>query len=515
MDRTTKEIKEEILADEQAYMKIKRVFGNNIKPLKDYGTRILITEPKRKLVEAISKGYIDNYIQSTWWEILEKREADIEIIVNGKSRRIEKSQILPVNKMGIRETYRSGPIKLPKYNKLKIKNISLCYLGNKDIPEFYKGIAIQRGGMVIQRYQTKKILDEEFSEKIFGSVEMEPELESEMHQHEGPEHCDFRWVENPPALVLRVIKQEVKKFARKFKLIESENVHVGKKQREAELNELKELNNLADKLGLKGLGWKVKTRKGTTRDKDKPLRLSFSFKLPRNIPRVDIGEAIKEVYVQPVNEAKKDIHVNVKIFISNESERQLSLQEKSFQLSSGTVSEKIGWEEIKIDKVYKPGKYTIRAVLRSLEEINIANKSYEKGGEIYRVSRTFYVGVNPKSEGLFEDIKRQKNLSKNKYIWVEESDSGTGYVLYYNFLHPIVKRAYDKYKDSNFVKELHITREGLIYLLQIAFSKDRNLIRSGHKPTYFKESELKGAKLNSIINILLKYRSILLWDEKE
>ena len=513
LDKNTKEIKEEILSDEQAYNKIKQTFGNNIKSLKDYGTRIFIIKPDEKLIEAITQGYIDDFIKSTWWEILEKYKASIEIVLNGKSRIIENSQILPVNKMQIKESYHSGLIRLPKNNELKIKNIALCYLGDKDIPEFYKGISIQRGGMAIERYQTEKLLDEEFSNKIFGSIEMESELESEMHKHEGPEHCDFRWVENPPAIILKLIKQEIKKFAQKFKLIEYEDIHVDKKQRETELNTLKELNDFANKIGLKGLGWKNKKRNVENRDDNKLIRLSFSdFELPGTTPRVEIGNLIKGAYVKPINQTDKSIQVLVRIFILNESKKELSLQEKVIPLSKTTV-EKIGWDEIKINEIYTPGKYTIKAKLISLENININEEiNYEKGDEIYITSRSFYVGVDPKSKGLFEDIKAQKDLSKDKFIWVEESNSGEGFVLFYNLLHPIIKKLIDKDQDT--LKEQWI-REGLIYLLQIRFSEDQNLLKENLKPVYFNEKSLKENGISEIIKILLKHRSIFLWDREK
>lgn len=513
LDKNTKEIKEEILSDEHAYKKIKETFGNNIQSLKDYGTRIFIIRPEEELIEAISNSHIDDFIKSTWWEILEKYKASIEIVLNGKSRKIENCQILPVNKMQIKETYHSGLIKLPKNNELKIKNISLCYLGDKDIPEFYKGISIQRGGMAIERYQTEKLIDEEFSEKIFGSIEMESELESEMHKHEGPEHCDFRWVENPPAIILKIIKQEIKKFAQKFKLIEYENIHVDKKQRETELNTLKELNDFANKIGLKGLGWKNKKRDVEKRDDNKQLRLSFSdFELPGISPRVEVGDLIKGAYVKPINETDKNIQVLVRIFILNESKKELCIQEKVIKLSNTTI-EKIGWEEIKISEIYTLGKYIIRAKLISLENINIKDEiNYEKGDEIYIASRSFYVGIDPKSKGLFEDIKAQKDLSKDKYIWVEESNSGEGFILYYNLLHPIIKKLMDKDQDS--LKELWI-REGLIYLLQIRFSEDQSLLKENQKPVYFNEKNLKENSLNVIINIILKHRSIFLWGREK
>ena len=217
-------------------------------------------------------------------------------------------------------------------------------------------------------------------------------------------------------------------------------------------------------------------------------------------------------YVKPINETDKKIQVLVRIFILNESKKELCLQEKVIQLSNATI-EKIGWEEIKISEIYTPGKYIVRAKLISLENINIKGEiNYEKGDEIYIASRSFYVGIDPKSKGLFEDIKAQKDLSKDKYIWVEESNSGEGFILYYNLLHPIIKKLIDKDQDS--LKELWI-REGLIYLLQIRFSEDQSLLKESQKPVYFNEKNLKENNLNVIINILLKHRSIFLWGREK
>lgn len=176
----------------------------------------------------------------------------------------------------------------------------------------------------------------------------------------------------------------------------------------------------------------------------------------------------------------------------------------------GITEEKIGWGELEITDKYVPGIYKIKAELRSLEDIEINKElKYEKGEKIYIVSRSFYVGIDPEAKGLFEDIIPIKKSDKDRYIWVEETNEGA--ILYYNLLHPIIKELQEKDRMEE-IKELCI-REGLIFLLQMRFSEDLSLLEQKQKSIFFKEKDLKETSLETIINVLLKNRSILLWEK--
>lgn len=507
LNKISKEIEQEILLEEKAYQEIKTVFENKVKPLKEHGTRIFIINPDDKLSESIINKNIDGYIQSTWWEILEKNKADIRIIEKGKERRIGISVFLPVNKMGVKEIYESPLIELPKYPGLKIKKISLCYLGEKDVPEYYKGIAIQRGGMVIERLPTVELLDEDFSSKIYGTVEMESKLESEMHGLEGPEHYNFSWTSNPARVVLQMIKRELNIFVNKYKLVDQVEGPVNKKQRSMELSAQVKLNDFARKIGLKGLSWNKRKRRKSERDPNKLIRLSFSdFKLPHNIARVDKDDLIEGVYVKPINETNIDLNVLVRIWIFNDI-KQLFMEEKSIKLTNKTT-DLIGWEQIKINEFFTTGEYVVRSEMRSLEEIQIdKDLSYEKGGKIYTVSRTFWVGMDPKDKGFFNIKAINKQDRKDRFIWTEEAEEST--ILYYNTAHPIIKKLQGN-EQLELLGELLI-KEGLLYLFIIRFFEDRQLIEEGKKTVYFSEKDLKESNPRNIINLILENRSIFLW----
>jgi hypothetical protein len=507
-----KAIKVEIDSEEIALKKREKIFKNIIPPLSNPGTRILLFNPLKELVEAITTGEIIQLIQHTWWEILHKYQAKIEVEIDGNKYSIPPSLFLPIEKLGVSAIFNSGLITLKENSNLRIKNISLCYLGDKEIPEYYKGLVIQVRGMSVERLRIEKLIFESMGEKIYGAVTFDKELEEEMAQCEGPEHCDIIWTRTPANEVLKILKSTVRRFAEKYKLIDQQKTQISKMQRAVEIATQNDLNQLAKTLHLFGIAGKRRTRTGNERSSIEKLRLSIAdFKTPYENGRVDRGQYIEGTYVVPINEYPTSLLVLVKVRIfRHKDSRIVKTLEKELRIPEEKA--KIGWSRIKIDDSFEQGGYTFRAEMYSLEDKKIDEGVFcEKGELIYHpVSRTFFVEEDPPEKGFFK-IMRYNSPDKRKFIWVEEGDKE--YILYYNGLHPIIEPLLNE-KVKGWEKLLHdlLFKEGSHFAVKVRLVEDIKLMEEGKEPLVFEKDEIKNKDFQNLFNQIILKRSSYLWD---
>lgn len=505
-----KAIKVEIDSGEIANKKRERIFKNIISPLLNPGTRILFFNPRKEIIASIINGEMKQLIQHTWWEILHKYHAKIEIEIDGKSQLIEPSPFLPIEKLGINEVYNSGLIELKENSNLRIKNISLCYLGDRDIPEYYKGLAVQVHGMMVERLRIENLISEPIGNKIYGTVMFDEELEEEMADCEGPEHCNVFWTRTPANNVRNILKSTIRKFAEKYKLIEEQRTVVSKKQRAVEITTQNELNLLAKSLDLFGIAGKRRTRIGEKRSAIEKLRLSIAdFKTPYENGRVDIGQSVEGTYVIPINEYSSPLLVLVKVRIFRHKDSKIiKSDEKELRIPEEQI--KVGWPEIKIDSSFEPGGYTFRAEMYSLEDKRIGKEMfYEKGELIYHpVSRTFYVEEDPPEKGFFK-IEQRATKDKRKFIWIEEGDKQ--YILCYNRLHPMIESIRKAKEWEKLLRDL-LFKEGSYFAYGIRLAEDKALIEEGKKPLIFSKKEIEGNDFQTLLMQIVFRRSSYLWD---
>lgn len=265
-----KEIKINFEVGESGKNELKKILPFQ-KPLAQPGTRIFIPNPRADLEKGFRKNAVAKYVMRTWWEILEKYNAQISIGVDDAIEKVNQCEWLPPSRIVEKENLKEYP-PIPIQNNLKIKRITLGFLKGKNIPDNYKGIHLQRAGMIIESVKLYDLVQENWNDKIYGIVEFEPELEEEMKNHEGVEHYNFFWTHNPPRFVRQILKQKVLEFAREHHLLE-EGAKQAKEIKEAENNAEKILNKLAKQLNLKGFSRKRKTRTTKKREKNEKIRL--------------------------------------------------------------------------------------------------------------------------------------------------------------------------------------------------------------------------------------------------
>lgn len=450
-------------ADDQRIL----LLGETFSKLDHEGTRIVVPDPKKDLVDPITSGNIIPVIQSTWWEILGKFKAKILVGTEDSLTRVRKSEWLPIENSSISIKESSEPIPVG-INGFRIKRISFAYSEDKKIPEHYQGISIQRGGMSVEKRAIYNYSQELPLGTFYGSVELEPDLEDEIQKLESPEHYTFTWYKGVANKVNKIIKEKFVEFCQENNLLD-DKTHTPKEQREAEIAAQKELNKLAQRLGLTGMGFKKKKKKKkVTPEEYEKIFLSLpDFKTPYDSGRVDLEQKVTGAYVLPVSNYKTRLKVLVRVWIFREGGIPINslFKEKELELSDITSDEKIGWEEILIDSRFTKGKYSFRAKILSTEDKELEDgREVEKGEILYReISKNFWVEEDPPDTGFFTIQRSDKEL-KSKYIWWEEGPDSN--FLFWNGLHPALKIIEE---DKIALQEI-LEKEGIFFIWSIFFS---------------------------------------------
>lgn len=402
-------------------------------------------------------------------------------------------------------------------NKInKIERIVLRYSPKQDVSKQIKGIAIQRGGMTIERLKTDDLVNEENISNIYGWVEMNKELSNRMKNCcEGAEHFNFFWNKKPARDLKSYIKSKIGEFAKDLKLIESENVKKNKIQKQAANNAIKHLSPLFKKLNLTGSGKGKKTKTVKTRRPNEKLRLSITnLKLPNENSRIDYGQKIKGAYVVPINEYKYDFFVLVKVWIESDDGQEIIIEERELNLRGGEKDIKIGSDLFEIDRKLHAGGYSFRAHMHSLEDTDIEiqigknKKRVEKGTELYNVSKKFYVETDPPEVGPF-DFQPYPSDNKRQLIWHVYSAVDDALVFYYNNKHPKIKPIEN---DINLLTE-YLVGQGTMLLYQI---KIESLLESDNNTLDEFDPKLseivKSKNIEQIFPYLLEKYSETIWD---
>lgn len=433
-----KQVKFRLFYDEDAKNKFKELTDNKINILDNHGTRIFINNPDPIIEKSIKSGEIISFISHSRWETIKKYKAKIFVDDQREKKYVDypfwyDDEIKGVSsKKFSRSLIKSG-------TDYKIKKLVLRYAPNLDLPELIRGIAIQRGGMTIERLLADNLVHEEGVRNVFGWVEMEGNpLEEEMLRLcEGPEHFGFSWNIKPAKYLKEFIGSRIREFAKELKIIDSEQAKKNRIQKVAEEDALKKLTPLFKKLNFLGKHKGKRTRKNLGRKEDELLRLSVSdIKFPRENRRVNYGDKIMGTYVIPINELCDSILVLIRVLILSSDGKTEIIKEKEIKLHRGRGS-KIGIDYLLISEKYPKGNYSFRAKMISLEDVDQTlpnGKKIEKGTILYeRVNQKFYVETDPPESGPFKIEPRGREDKGYLFEWESEDD---GYLIFYNELHP-------------------------------------------------------------------------------
>ena len=397
-----------------------------LKSLTHVGSRIIILDPVKEMVDDIKDGTMERFISETWWEIMDKFGAKIVVKSSGKSvtatsfaaslpcSMMTQTKISRPKTSKDQEFFVQASIPIPD-SKYKIKKLYLLYDPNRIFDDRQRGISIQRDGMSICHHDTSEI-GPDLSEHVTGFAIFEEKFEEEMRENEGPAHYSYNWKSKPTKGVSYVLKKLYREFAKKqLGWNEGQTVKAKKSDKKANDRARNQANKIAKKIIGTGKGSTRTRTKTKTRSKRSPLEIEIQlndlgFPDPE-IERVDYNQSITGIGARVLNNTDSDLKFGVKIEIRSVErdvqvlgkflyDGEVSIKKRKAK-DDATVSPYCCDESIKIEKsLFTPGHYKINAQLVILTPFG----RYRKSAIVDQSNKSFFVEVDPPETGLWEDF---------------------------------------------------------------------------------------------------------------
>jgi hypothetical protein len=338
-------------------------FFPSIMPLNHQGTRVWILNVKNELAEEIMSGRLVEQLSESWWEIIQKHGA--VLTYEEYASALAKTVQVMTPKLGEPQAEsESDPAQpIPVTNGARMRVLKLVLTKN-DVKESLRGIAIQRGGMTVTRYDSASI-PTEFKSRVHGYCIPNEELDEELYHIEMANHEGFEPRKSVWIHLRRKLDEALEKFLAPY--IRTQTV-----KPQIDVHEIvKIVNKIVDDYLL---GWgpnvpKLPVRfepwgyKGTSKrfEKDEVLEHKASVK--------NTTDTIVAVKVRRWVEGggKHLLHETEVIKIPKKRSWRVELPEIDFKKTG-----------------LSPGEYSLKGELLS-----------DKGDRIHARGVTFYLGVEP------------------------------------------------------------------------------------------------------------------------
>jgi hypothetical protein len=266
-------VQSQIFTDIEAKNFIKEQSEGVLEPLKKHGTRITIVDLddekqdnglsiRESFLKSFENGIddpecnqaFDKMIQETWWELLLKYNAQIEIKFNKQLKRVKileplKSILTKKDKEEKWRVYEAKENITISNKNYRIKKIRFVVAPTGIvIPENFREVSVQRKRMKIGKINRNIEPHNKIRKRFAGILELEPDLEEIMLEPENLTHYGYKSLQSSS---VKQIRQSIRKHLDLFQ----EKLGITKKSSdemlEKELKEvLKELNDKALELGL-------------------------------------------------------------------------------------------------------------------------------------------------------------------------------------------------------------------------------------------------------------------------
>lgn len=349
-------------------------FFPEVKALDHQGSRVWILDVKEEFAQEILASRLVEQLSESWWEIMQKYGA--ELTCEQYASELAKAvKVLPPTFPETHAESQSDPAKpIPVANGARIRVLKLV-LANGDVKESLRGIAIQRGGMTVTRYDSASI-PQDFKSRVYGycipNEELDEELYNiEMANHEGFEPRKSVWVH-----LRRKLDEELEKFLAPY--IRTTTV-------KPEINEqeiVRIVNKIVDDYLI---GWGV----------DVPPKPPVRFE-PWGYKGTE-----KRFEVDEVLEHKASVKNTTDTQVAVKVRRWVEGGGKHLVHETGVIkiSKKRSWRvdlpEIDFKKAgLSPGEYSLRGELLTA-----------KGDKIHARGVKFYLGIDPPKPEEFPEIK--------------------------------------------------------------------------------------------------------------
>jgi hypothetical protein len=419
--------------------KIAEITEGAFEPLEVQGTRVIIVDPCEELLNALMSGQFMRDIEETWWEIIQKYEAEIMLRAYGKEIQAQVPSGFELPEKDSKEYHvwikENQKVSIGKA-RFKIKKLQIVSKRTADVPDDIRAIAIQRGGMKICSVEPPRYVPWDIARTVYGFVTFDEETENDLWMAEDVEHYSFDFRRTVPNAIRNYIENEIVKFAKEKLGWTTDARKIRREmQREAEQRALSMINRFAREIGIStGPGGKG----GKGGHKWKKIRLQTiqpEFPLEDTV-RVNYGQSLRNISTRAINESRGPITVRLKLFLRRDEREIKAFAEKDITLSPSTESDLFGPFEEKFAQQDYPekGKYVLTARIRSLMDKN-------KGEELDEKRVILYLEEDPPTRGLFERCQAIEVDDLNVYPMMGQSIPGEakGYIFEYNLAHPAYK----------------------------------------------------------------------------
>lgn len=427
-----------------------------LEPLSKVGTRVIIVNPKREVWEGFFpflKSPLAEYIAETWWEPL-RDGGEVLVKWRGKITKV-KPPVYYTTSYIKNETVdvwsvKKIDLKWDKNPKAKVRELVII-LSKNVIPEEFRGIALQRGGMKICHFDIRsgnQSIKKELSERIYGWIRFNEEAEKELREIEDPTHYDFSAYLGTFGYHLfgknGWLEQEIRRFA-------EQRLGVGVEARKFDRLDIivaNKLNRFANKYKLGTPLDRPVAPPGNGKERQrKKLRIRMPKPLFPSVEtrRVEFGESIHHIRVSVMNESNVSRKVGLTLVLKTASRKVGERTLKSFVAGETVVvpaqseSKMFGPYEVTFDKKkFDLGTYAIEAEIVVLEG-DLFDPQFGKGAVVDQERELIYLDVDPPTgRGLFELIDRVEFKEEKELQYrVKEKDGKMRIQI--NILHPAYK----------------------------------------------------------------------------
>ncbi len=452
-----------------------KAYSPDLQPLSMIGSRVIIDEPVPELERALKTWKFMRYIQTTWWPLLSEYNAQIQVKVHEKESKVflPKDLIFPSLDTQDLKVWSKDRLPLDRKTSKGVMLNKLRFCWNKEqVAEDIRGIAIIRGGMVVERIPIPDLLpsaDPDLSKRIYGYVEGDMGVELLLKKTEDPTHYRFGkragWGrKNIYGVIKDIVSGQLQLFA-------SEKLGAEKgKTEEKDYQTIKQFNSIVKAVGisLEHLSSGGGGGGGGPIPRKNEISLSFPFPKSKITRRFEFDEELGGFFLTVNNETRHKATFMVKIETMQETLIREKILMKSYPPIRGHGGKvRDGPFVLRIDKSkYTEGKCQLRARL-----INLEHQDYIKGYELDQVIHVFWIAQDPPlSNGPFREIKRSPTVIEeldNKAINVDGKvvpHPGGGYDLIMNIGHPLYKEKC-KIKENEPQYEIELMAKKLPFVL--------------------------------------------------
>jgi hypothetical protein len=276
----------------------------SLSPLTEPGTRIVIVNPHPDVVEAIEAGDLHRAIEETWWEIVQKYDADIRISSDsGKSW----VATVPSEYGGLPKEHHKGWKVLHSENiqveidrrghRIKRIHLLLPPAGHK-VREELRGVSVHRKGMKVGDVRLSAV-PPEIEDRFFGYVELDQQYEDLISNLENTTHYGFASLHKAPYRVLRQqVQDRFDDFLERLGL-RKKSKDPEERMRRALEDAQSELNSILHDLGVPSFG-------AGTESKNEFAVSVEDLTFPENSNYVQTGDAIEGFFFRVRNLAEKE-----------------------------------------------------------------------------------------------------------------------------------------------------------------------------------------------------------------